>query len=164
MLRIWLIPWDGSDGTCPDGVVERLAGQPLEEVLSGHAGPAARLARSIARRHGLEETVLPADVSSVEKGPGDVALLAALEARARSGGGCRTVCAAAEPEECRRAVCRILGIPDDRRDAVRQDPGAVNLLVFDGARGWILETVNDTEHLRRRPGPRRPGESRGAQS
>ncbi len=83
-----------------------------------------------------------------DRDPGS-ALLEHLESVARETGEGRAVCVVARPDLCRSAVSRILGLPPEREGAVGQEPGAVDLLLHDPRREWLLEIVNDSGHIRR---------------
>ncbi|MEJ5298716.1 MAG: hypothetical protein WHZ52_11835 [Armatimonadota bacterium] len=147
MLRVWLIAWHTGSDAAANALLQRLAGQEFAEVLHRPAGPAADLARTIASHHGLQEKALTADASGRKEATASQSLLEPLQALCSGEGDERAVCVVMEPEDCQRAVCEILGLPVGRENAVRLDPGAVNLLLFDARRGWMLETANDTEHL-----------------
>lgn len=149
MLRVWLIAWEAGSDAAAKAISDRLAGQELTEVLHRPGGPASDLAHAIAGRYGLQEKALTADASGRKDAAASGGLLESLEALCSSEGDEHSICVLAEPEECLRAVCEIMGLPEGRENAVRMDPGAVNLLLFDPGRGWMLETLNDTEHLRR---------------
>ncbi|BCW99467.1 MAG: hypothetical protein KatS3mg024_2294 [Armatimonadota bacterium] len=149
MLRVWLIAWQAGGDAATQDVSARLARQEFREVLYRPGGPASDLARAIAGRCGLQEKALTADASCRKDATVSGGLLGLLEALRSGEGDEGSICVLVEPEECRRAVCEIMGLPGGRENAVRLDPGAVNLLLFDPRRGWMLETVNDTEHLRR---------------
>lgn len=149
MLRVWLIAWEAGSDAAAKAILDRLAGQELTEVLHRPEGPASDLARAIAGRYGLQEKALTADASGRKDAVASRGLPGLLEALRSGEGDEGSICVLAEPEECLRAVCEIMGLPGGRENAVRLDPGAVNLLLFDPRRGWMLETVNDTEHLRR---------------
>lgn len=117
-------------------------------------GEWAGLTREQAAARDPEEFAAWMEDSARASPPGGEALLAAaerawtaLEAIAERERG-RTVLIVSHKAINRLLAARIMGLEAGQFRRLGQDNCAVNLLVHEDGRGWMVESINDTVHLR----------------